>query len=43
MGKTQKPAKGCSNRTSFEAWQTNDVSLGSPQDRSGTASEVGQG
>jgi hypothetical protein len=43
MGKGEEPAKGFSNSTSFEARQANNVGLGSPQDRSGTASEVGQG
>ena len=39
MGKSQ-PAEGCSNR---EARQTNDVSIGSSQDRSGSTGEVGEG
>jgi hypothetical protein len=38
MGKSQ-PAEGCSNR---EARQTNDVSIGSSQDRSGSKEALGQ-
>jgi hypothetical protein len=38
MGESPR-AEGGSN---YETWQTNDVSLGSPQNRSGSASTVGQ-
>jgi hypothetical protein len=43
VGESQRAAEGCSNYKESKARQTNDVSLGSAQDRGGSAGKMGQG